>query len=239
MSWFPFLRKNKPESTTERSEFFAEVDVTPVKSRGRSKAKEDQIDPALPEKKRARRRLVGAIVMTLILVIALPLLLDAEPKPVSQDIAVHVSAKSKPVSLSASSPAEAALASTPDNTNPAPQKTSASASSQPEATPAKGVIADGQKSLAAAEKPLSDAAKNSEARSKVMIQVAALSSKEKVKELRARLTKAGFKSMTQKVATADGERTRVRVGPYPSKKEAEKVCPKLSKMKLKCTLVSN
>lgn len=47
-------------------------------------------DEELQLKKRARRRLVGAIALVLIVVIFLPMVLDNEPKPVSQDIAIHI-----------------------------------------------------------------------------------------------------------------------------------------------------
>ena len=47
-------------------------------------------DEEIQLKKRARRRLVGAIALVLIVVIFLPMVLDNEPKPVSQDIAIHI-----------------------------------------------------------------------------------------------------------------------------------------------------
>jgi len=47
-------------------------------------------DEQIQLKKRARRRLVGAIALVLIVVIFLPMVLDNEPKPVSQDIAIRI-----------------------------------------------------------------------------------------------------------------------------------------------------
>ena len=41
-------------------------------------------------KKRARRRLVGAIALALLAVIVLPMVMDHEPKPVSQDIQIKI-----------------------------------------------------------------------------------------------------------------------------------------------------
>ena len=74
---------------------------------------------------------------------------------------------------------------------------------------------------------------------KIIIQVAALTSSEKVTELRARLTKAGITSYVVKVKMASGEeRTRVRVGPLSSQAEYDKMCPRLAKLNLPCTIVS-
>lgn len=39
---------------------------------------------------RARRRLLGAIVLVTIAVVVLPMVLDQEPRQVSQDIAIHI-----------------------------------------------------------------------------------------------------------------------------------------------------
>ncbi len=54
---------------------------------------------------------------------------------------------------------------------------------------------------------------------KFVLQVAALASQEKVNELQGKLSEAGFKSYTQKVPTASGDRIRVRIGPFASKDE--------------------
>lgn len=255
MSWFPFAKKNKSETPPEQSGFDAQLEELPVKTRGRTRKKDDQPDPALPEKKRARRRLIGAVAMTLALVIVLPMVLDADPKPVSEDVVIHIPSKHKPSRLTVEMPNDAANIA--PNTAPslagvAPGKVEQAPSiNEKAADKTTEKPAEKATDKAAVQKAVPDAAKTevpkeksgdkpaAEAKTKVMIQVAALASAGKVKELRARLKKAGFTSMTQKVETSDGERIRVRVGPYASKKEAEKVCPKLNKMKLKCTLVSN
>ena len=253
MNWFSFLKKNKPETTPEQSELHSSFEDVPVKTRGRGKAKDNPVDPALPEKKRARRRLVGAVAMTLALVIVLPMVLDAEPKSVSEDIVIHIPSRNKPSRPSVPLPdAAASVASVaPEKVEPSAQagasvqKTIASKGAEQTVAKAAAEKTVTEKSAEAPAK--TDKAKEkkddkpvaTETKSKYMIQVAALASADKVKDLRARLKKAGFKSVTQKVETSDGERIRVRVGPYAGKKEAEKACPKLNKMKLKCTLVSN
>ncbi|RQR58523.1 sporulation protein [Burkholderia sp. Bp9126] len=48
------------------------------------------LDPTLPEKQRARRRLVGAIALVVAAVIVLPMVLDSHPKPVTDDISIDI-----------------------------------------------------------------------------------------------------------------------------------------------------
>jgi DedD protein len=53
----------------------------------------------LPEKKRARRRLVGAIALALAAAVGLPMLLDSQPKPLAGDIAIQIPSKDKAAPL--------------------------------------------------------------------------------------------------------------------------------------------
>ncbi|RDU95109.1 SPOR domain-containing protein [Trinickia dinghuensis] len=48
------------------------------------------LDPTLPEKQRARRRLVGAVALVVAAVVVLPMVLDSHPKPVTDDIAIDI-----------------------------------------------------------------------------------------------------------------------------------------------------
>ncbi|WP_244816802.1 SPOR domain-containing protein [Caballeronia sp. Lep1P3] len=54
------------------------------------------LDPTLPEKQRARRRLVGAIALVLAAVIVLPMVLDSRPKPVTDDISIDIPNRTAP-----------------------------------------------------------------------------------------------------------------------------------------------
>jgi DedD protein len=54
------------------------------------------LDPTLPEKQRARRRLVGAIALVLAAVIVLPMVLDSRPKPVADDISIDIPNRAAP-----------------------------------------------------------------------------------------------------------------------------------------------
>lgn len=72
----------------------------------RNRDREDD-DPVLPEKKRARRRLVGAIMLALGVAVGLPMLLDSEPKPLSSDIDIKIPSKDAPQTAPAANAAAA------------------------------------------------------------------------------------------------------------------------------------
>ena len=92
MGLFSFLDKNKQANDEENN--------PPVKARRtrRSDSSEAQepLDPALPEKRRARRRLIGATALVLAAIIGLPMIFDSEPKPFSDEIAIQIPARDAP-----------------------------------------------------------------------------------------------------------------------------------------------
>jgi DedD protein len=51
---------------------------------------DDGLDPELPQKQRARRRLIGAVVLVGAAVIVLPLVFDSKPRPVTDAVAVQI-----------------------------------------------------------------------------------------------------------------------------------------------------
>jgi DedD protein len=69
------------------------------------------------------------------------------------------------------------------------------------------------------------------------VQAAALSSETAANELSARLKKAGLAPYTERVQTQDGPRWRVRLGPYATREEAEKVRARLRALDVNATLV--
>jgi DedD protein len=72
----------------------------------------------------------------------------------------------------------------------------------------------------------------------IVIQVGAFATQEKVNELRGKLTSAGIKSFTQKIATSSGNKIRVRIGPFSDKESAEKANANLAKLGFNGTLVA-
>lgn len=106
MGLFSKFSKNKQEAAGQDSGYYSKADDQAVLERARSKratsadgpaARRSRSgeDPALPEKKRARRRLVGAVALALGVAIGLPMLLDSEPKPLATDIAIQIPSKDK------------------------------------------------------------------------------------------------------------------------------------------------
>lgn len=126
-------------------------------------------------KRKARRRLVGAVVLALAAAVVLPLLLEKEPKPLGEDVSVKIpsiddtrlvsklpgkeadapsaTVKAAPVAPSAPVDATPAAASAPA---PAPAKASPSAGAavEPKSAPAAPTPAAPRKSLAEAEQRL-------------------------------------------------------------------------------------
>ncbi|WP_312511227.1 SPOR domain-containing protein [Massilia sp.] len=106
MGLFSFGNKNKQETVRDSGHFVKDDDAA-YTERARSKrassagdgARSSRGDPMLPEKKRARRRLVGAVALTLAAIVALPMLLDSEPKPLATDIAINIPDKEKAAPL--------------------------------------------------------------------------------------------------------------------------------------------
>jgi len=231
----------------------------------------------LPEKKRARRRLVGAIALVLAAVIGLPMILDSEPKPLGDDINIQIPSKetSAPTGKSAvvqkASQATVAASLNPEEevletaTPKAEAKIETKAevkAAEPEKKSLPPVVkADSPEAKAAAKSALAapatakpeyagDAVRAKailegkanpavapKASGKLVLQVAALASQDKVNELQKKLQGAGLKSYTQKVATESGERIRVRIGPFANAAEAEKARAKLDKIGLTAKLI--
>jgi len=118
MGLFSFGNKNKQETVRDSGHFVKDDDAA-YTERARSKrassagdgARSSRGDPMLPEKKRARRRLVGAVALALAAIVALPMLFDSEPRPLATDIAINIPDKEKAAPLPVPSEQVAASAS--------------------------------------------------------------------------------------------------------------------------------
>ncbi|MDO3528910.1 SPOR domain-containing protein [Ralstonia pseudosolanacearum] len=88
---------------------------------------DDGLDPELPQKQRARRRLIGAVVLVGAAVVVLPLVFDAKPRPVTDGVAVQI--QDQPVDrgakASADEPKVASRRSAPRADGAAPQQAQA------------------------------------------------------------------------------------------------------------------
>ena len=242
-----------------------DVPVKPRRSRAGKSQEDEPIDPMLPEKKRARRRLVGATALVLAAVIGLPMIFDSEPKPLSDDVEIQIPSRDKtetaaarpmplppdtaPAETKADAPVDlpvvkppATAKAVPDTAAKAPageEKKPVTAEKKPAVEEKKSVAqkttpkAEGAATATAARTPdkPADAGKG-----RFVIQVAAVSSHAKAEDLQNRLKKAGIKSYSQKVSTKDGERYRIRVGPFASREEADRMRGRLAMLGLSGTV---
>jgi DedD protein len=138
-----FSSKNKRDRALDDSgRFYSKDDDAAVGERARSKrasnagagARRSANDPMLPEKKRARRRLVGAIALALAAAVGVPMLLDSSPKPLAGDIAIDIPSKDKAPALPA--PAAPGDADASGAGAVAPASTPAASPAAPAASPA-------------------------------------------------------------------------------------------------------
>jgi DedD protein len=190
-------------------------------------------DAALDLRRRARRRLIGAIALVLALVIVPPWIMDLEPRPVTTDLKVEIPAQdtnrlNPPAAVGkapevASAPAKpetppAAEAKPPPS--PAPEKSKGEAP-RPAAKAAAAktdAVARAAPAAKGADAKRAEAILNAEG---FVVQLGVFADRENAKKLEARLAKAGVKHYTESVAVAGGEQTRVRAGPYPTREAAE------------------
>jgi DedD protein len=220
-------------------------------------------EEALQLKRRARRRLVGAIALVTFVVTILPLLLDKEPGPAGPPLDVQIPRQESSGLTSRIVPPVAQLPVVPvsPTTNnkgpePVPAKTEPPAGSEApsgkadlpavkagpsaavaETSPPKAAPAVADKA-APVPAQAADTAEQERAQSALRgetwaVALDAFSDAKNVKQLRTRLTAAGVKSYTEPVTTSKGELTRVRAGPFSSKEAADKARAKLEAMGLK------
>lgn len=70
-----------------------------------------------------------------------------------------------------------------------------------------------------------------------VVQVGAFADAARAKEARTKLERAGMKTYTQVVETKEGQRTRVRVGPFTDKNDADKVASKIKALDLPAAIL--
>ncbi|MFZ6772461.1 SPOR domain-containing protein [Undibacterium sp. SXout7W] len=356
-----FKKKQETSDHQDSGVFRSRAEEDSLQSRTRTKKAEPSRknkanDPILPEKKRARRRLIGAVALALAAIVGLPMVLDSEPKQLADDINIKIPSKDKSSELAAqqqpeaplprkniasdNEPVEEIIEPAPEPTRkptfseipanqpktaapvknvdpltvvnlqekqPKPEqksdskpvikpeaktekadskselkvesktesktdikheakqdskpakpvekdtaavksehKSEAKSESRPEpAKPAKAVTSDDDAARALAilegkapPKPLVAKPENTE-KSSYIVQAGAFSTQSKVDEIQSKLNAANIRSYTQKIVTSSGEITRIRIGPFASKEEAEKMRAKLSKLGMNASLPPN
>lgn len=231
-------------------------------------------------RRRARHRLIGAVVLVLFAVVGFPLIFDTQPRPISVDTPILIPDRQNASPLSSAAPVPPDQAPAQPLLSPA-QVDSVQSSldtreevvssepvvSGPKADPSKTTNSDDKssnkdvvvknetavkeelKSVAAKTEKSVPASKGKEGAGKaqalldgksdkasvgrVVIQVGAFSDTAKIRDVRNKLEQAGLKTYTQLVDGKDGKSTtRVRVGPFETREEAEKAAVRIRKLNL-------
>ena len=196
---------------------------------------------------RARRRLIGAVLLLGVGIIAFPLLFETQPRPIPVDIPIEIPRKDNVPPLAV----------------PAPRPPVAAASVAPAAAPATPALAPpmitesktdagrdvppaGEKQTRPVVKPETvakastppgatapappaaiDTKPAAEVAGRFVVQVGAFADPAVARDTRAKVDKLGLRTYTQDVETDAGKRIRVRLGPYASRDEADKAAAKV------------
>jgi DedD protein len=270
---------------------------------------DEKLDPSLIHKKKARRRLVGAVAFLAAVGVSLPFLLDSEPKPSSRDVQIRVPAR-EPMNAGGTEPvapqAKAGNSSPPVvpvvplepttgdaakdfptpsriETKPAEPKRDESKKDELKKDESKrddskkdgskkdeskkdGAKKDTAKKDPALkdmatkdtatkvatpepkkpeakkpdpkkDEPKKDEPKKDEAKA-YRVQIGAFSSEDSAMEQLGKASKLGLKAYTEKIATNNGTKTRVRVGPFANREQAEQALAKLKLNGVEAALVA-
>jgi len=255
----------------------------------------EALDPALAQKRRARRRVVGAAALALSAAALMPLVFDAEPRHQRADIQVRIPSRDTPIgekadagdraaqpsgssagvdepgNLSASSGSNVTMPPSPaDSVPPAdgkmpaePRPTAAGETRVPEpqaaesattapvpvpspppsptAKPPAKAPAVGALDPKRESKPESrpePKSKPADAKGPgFLLQVGAFASDKAAQDQVDRLRKLGMKSYTETIKTPNGERVRVRLGPYDTRDLADQARARLRNAGVDVTLI--
>jgi DedD protein len=192
---------------------------------------------------RARRRLIGAVLLLGIGVIGFPLLFETQPRPIPVDLPIEIPRKegAAPLPLPVARPAQApVVASAPSSRNarPQPQVITETADDagrevakpEPPAPVAEKEAAPAPKPVAKAQDKQDKPAEERHAAAdngRFVVQVGAFGETTAAREARQKVEKLGLRTYTQVVETDAGKRIRVRVGPFSSRDEAQQAVAKL------------
>ena len=198
-----------------------------------------RIEPADIVRVRARRRLIGAAALLLTAAIVVPMLLDPEPKPASDNIAIDIPSEKTPFTPRLTLPPVPA----PENVPVAPpQEVAPSNRKGPRTPPPKaieGKKVEERRARALLEgKSKAAAAGTGEKTAKFAVQAAAPASETAARDLAERLKKSGLAPYMEKVDTKQGARYRVRLGPYASRDEADGVRTRLKAQGISADLIT-
>lgn len=243
----------------------------------------DDLGPVQAARARARRRLIGAVVLLAVGVVVFPMLFETQPRPLPGDIPIELPRRegqpapaaalprhapavtvlppvSEPATADAgqapavavapaasggvaapapaakvdapkAEPPEAPKPETPRAAAPGAETARATASRPDAAGPAEPRKVEAERarallegrSVAQASAPAASEPRNG----RYVVQVGAYTDAATLRDVRAKVEKLGLKTYTQAIETEAGKRTRVRVGPFATRQEAEHASGKL------------
>jgi DedD protein len=246
---------------------------------------------------RAKRRLIGALVLVVAAVVGFPLLFQTQPRPALVDVPIEIpdKAKVKPLPTPPATPSTPAAAAKVDdkaslggkeeivspapavvtkpvektviagtNTAPSATKTVVPTPAAPDKSAEVKAAADKAASekaaadKAAAQKVAQDKAKAEAAKAQALldgkaataanvapasegrfiVQFGSFADESKAREVRQKVEKAGLKTYSQVAETSEGKRHRARVGPFPTRAEAEKAAAKIKSLDLPANILT-
>jgi DedD protein len=186
----------------------------------------DQVDQGLSFKKRARRRLVGAIALVFLMIIFLPMVLEDREKSIQQenieivmpneqssddDIATAV------VGLELDADDDELVANTVTTNESSTNNGQDSAKAKEKSLPAM----EAPTKLANVEKIQNTAPpKHTPAGNKYYVQIGVFSDPSNITKLQTKLNDLGYKSLTEKITTDTGVKTRLRTESFTDRNEA-------------------
>ena len=221
-------------------------------------------EPVEVMRKRARHRLMGAVVLVLTAVVVFPLLVDKQPRPVAVDIPIEIPDKNKvrpletevaeaqkdsaqkdsektapvaPETSSPSVPAVSAVPAPPGATAAAPVAKVEEVLTTPESKVKEAARAE---ALLAGKEPANKEPANKDAPAngeRYIVQFGAYAENDKAQEARRKVESTGLKTYTHVIETKEGRRIRARVGPFASKAEAEQAADKIKKLDLPVSIL--
>jgi DedD protein len=219
-------------------------------------AKTPVSDEELQLKKKARRRLVGAVVLVLLVVVFVPMFLDRAPRPQKQDIDIRIppipgqaqtpSQPAPPAVLPPAAPEPAPAPAAPPATPPEkpavaptppinPPIAADTAAAPPASAPPSAPAPRETPAPTPRETPATaDVARKPDPKSaeSFVIQVGAFSDPVNARHLVEKLKSEKVPAYTESVKTPQGDKTRVRAGPYPTMAAAERGRNRLKTLKL-------
>lgn len=198
----------------------------------------DDTGPVHDARVRAWRRLIGAVVLLALGLVLFPWLFESKPRPLPMDIPIEATRRDGGMVAAAPAPT-ATRAVTPAPPPDAGNEAAAATSTPTETVPAKTDAPSATSATSAAAAVLTPAPvpafvpatavvpAASSASGRFVVQVGAFTDATAVREARSKVEKLGLKTYTQVIETPTGRRTRVRVGPFETRDEADRASVRL------------